>query len=174
MNENNFLHSDIKEIAQRISHLTACFEGKRILMTGGNGFLGRYFRAVFHYLNNEVFTEKCQLTLLDNFTTSKQETFESTDGNIRCIQHNVIEPFAYEGELDYIIHAAGIASPYYYRAEPLMTLEVASIGSKHMLDLAKKTGARYTFFSSSEIYGDPDPKHVPIPESYRGNVNPIG
>jgi len=76
-----------------------------------------------------------------------------------------------KGPVHYILQAAGIASPYYYRAYPLETLEVAVSGTKNMLELARKKGSRILFFSSSEIYGDPDPKHVPTPESYRGNVS---
>jgi UDP-glucuronate decarboxylase len=87
------------------------------------------------------------------------------------INHDVIQPFSYDGPLDYVIHAAGIASPFYYRAYPLETLEVAITGTRNMLELAGARGARFTYFSSSEIYGDPDPKHVPMAESYRGNVS---
>ena len=85
--------------------------------------------------------------------------------------HDVIQPFSFDENVDYVIHAAGIASPFYYRAYPLETLGVAISGTQNMLDLAKKKGARFTFFSSSEIYGDPDPEHIPIAESYRGNVS---
>ena len=76
--------------------------------------------------------------------------------------------------MDFVIHAAGIASPYYYRAYPLETLEVAITGTRNMLELAKEKGAKFIFFSSSEIYGDPDSKHVPMAESYRGNVSTQG
>ena len=68
------------------------------------------------------------------------------------------------------MHAAGIASPYYYRAYPLETLGVAIDGTKNMLDLAELNSAKLTFFSSSEIYGDPDMKNIPTKESYKGNV----
>jgi UDP-glucuronate decarboxylase len=83
----------------------------------------------------------------------------------------VIKPIEWEGPVDYIIHAAGIASPFYYRAYPLETLEVAITGTRNMLDLATKHRARMAFFSSSEIYGDPDSRHVPTSESYRGSVS---
>jgi UDP-glucuronate decarboxylase len=86
----------------------------------------------------------------------------------------MVQPFPFEGDLDYILHAAGIASPYYYRAYPLETLDVAVTGTRQTLELAKRTGARITFFSSSEIYGDPDPANVPTTESYRGYVSCLG
>ena len=79
-----------------------------------------------------------------------------------------------DGHFDWIIHAAGIASPYYYRAYPLETLEVATVGTQRLLERAKQAHAKFLYFSSSEIYGDPDPTHVPTLESYRGNVSTLG
>jgi UDP-glucuronate decarboxylase len=91
------------------------------------------------------------------------------------ILHNVIKPLKIAEPLDYVIQAAGIASPYYYRKYPLETLEVATTGTKQVLQLATKHQLKgFLFFSSSEIYGDPDPKHVPTPESYRGNISCLG
>lgn len=77
--------------------------------------------------------------------------------------------------MDYIIHAAGLASPYYYKKYPLETIESAILGAKNLLELAKVSRpASFLFFSSSEIYGDPDPKFVPTPETYAGHVSSIG
>jgi UDP-glucuronate decarboxylase len=86
----------------------------------------------------------------------------------------VTKLFHHNGPIDFIIHAAGIASPFYYKKYPLETLEVAVWGTKNMLELAKEHRARMLYFSSSEIYGDPDPRYVPTPESYRGNVSCLG
>ena len=77
-------------------------------------------------------------------------------------------------EFDWIIHLAGIASPYYYRAYPLETLETATIGTQRLLDKAHTSNSRFIYFSSSEIYGDPDPSEIPTEESYRGNVSTLG
>ena len=90
------------------------------------------------------------------------------------VQHDIVKPFYPERPVHYVLHLAGIASPFYYRKWPLETLEVATTGLKNVLELARNSGARVLFFSSSEIYGDPDPKHVPTPESYNGNVSPLG
>ena len=110
--------------------------------------------------------------ILDNLITAGDAGADYPEvEHATFIQHDVIKPFEWDGPIDYIIHAAGIASPYYYRAYPLETLEVAITGTRNMLELADNKEARITFFSSSEIYGDPDPKHVPIAESYRGNVS---
>jgi len=166
------LQADIQEIVQRLGNISDQFCGKRILLTGGRGFLGRYFMEVFKTLNETVLKDPLELIVLDNLITAGKEGAEIPNyKNIKFINHDVIRPFDIENKVDYIIHAAGIASPYYYRAYPLETLEVAITGTRRMLELADKHDARFTFFSSSEIYGDPDPKHVPMSESYRGNVS---
>jgi UDP-glucuronate decarboxylase len=142
------------------------------LLTGGRGFLGRYFVEVFDRLNKDVLDKPMTLIVLDNLITAGKEGAQIPKyDHIKFIKHNVIHPFAYEGALDYVIHAAGIASPYYYRVYPIETMEVAINGTRNMLELAEKSSARFSFFSSSEIYGDPDAKHVPMQESYRGNVS---
>ena len=166
------LKSDIEEIVARLRVDASVLSGKTVLLTGGRGFLGRYFTEIFAELNANVLDQPVKAVILDNLITAGEAgsaTF--SDPNMEFIQHDVIQPFDWKGDLDYIIHAAGIASPYYYRAFPLETLEVAITGTRHMLELAERHDARLTFFSSSEIYGDPDPGHVPIPESYRGNVS---
>jgi UDP-glucuronate decarboxylase len=166
------LQSDIDEVVRRISDAAKDFSGKTVLLTGGRGFLGRYFMEVFNRLNLEVLEKPVELLVLDNLITAGQEGSQIPDfDNIKFVQHDVIQPFEFADKLDYVIHAAGIASPFYYRAYPLETLEVAITGTRNMLELAEKSDACFTFFSSSEIYGDPDAKHVPMQESYRGNVS---
>lgn len=172
----SFLKSDIDEIASNLGELKQSFAGKRILITGGCGFLGKYFTETFFYLNKHFLKDPCEVVVLDNLITSHQElsaAFESK--NFVFVNHDIIKPFYPERPVDFILHAAGIASPYYYRKFPLETLDVATTGLRNVLDLAKQyPGCKLSFFSSSEIYGDPDPKHVPIKESYRGNVSSLG
>ena len=166
------LQTDIKEIALAVKSLSNKLSGKTILITGGRGFLGRYFIETFNYLNKNILDNPLKVIALDNLITSGVAGSEfPTYENVKFINHNVIKPFNTEERLDYIIHAAGIASPFYYRAFPLETLEVAINGTRNMLELAKQHNARFSFFSSSEIYGDPDAKNVPIQESYKGNVS---
>ncbi len=166
------LAEDLTEIIDRLRPQADGFSGKTVLLTGGRGFLGRYFMSILAGLNEDVLKEAAELIVLDNLITVGDEGARIEDQpHTRFINHNVIEPFTHDGPIDYIIHAAGIASPFYYRKYPLETLEVAVSGTRNMLELAEAKGARLTFFSSSEIYGDPDPKHVPMSESYRGNVS---
>ncbi len=166
------LKDDIAEIVKAIGEPARDFAGKTILLTGGRGFLGRYFMEVFALLNETVLEAPCELVVLDNLITAGKEGSEIPSGpHLRFILHDVTRPLEWDGALDYVIHAAGIASPFYYRAYPLETLDVATVGTRNMLELANRNRARFAFFSSSEIYGDPDAKHVPTPESYRGNVS---
>ncbi|MBT3917509.1 MAG: NAD-dependent epimerase/dehydratase family protein [Rhodospirillaceae bacterium] len=170
--QNFSLPEDINEVVERIKGPAQDFAGKTILLTGGRGFLGRYFMEVFDKLNKDILEKPAQLIVLDNLITAGEEGAQIPDhDHIEFVQHDVIKPFDYDGKLDYVIHAAGIASPFYYRAYPMETLEVAITGTRNMLELAEKSDARFSFFSSSEIYGDPDAKHVPMQESYRGNVS---
>ena len=169
------LKADIREIAHRLGDTAQAFSGKTILLSGGRGFVGSYFVDVFLYLGEHVLESPCRVVLLDNLITAN-EAGAVGEASPRCIfvKHDVIEPYACEEPIDFVVHTAGIASPYYYRKYPLETLEVATLGTKNMLNLAREHGARFLFFSSSEIYGDPDSKHVPTPESYRGNVSCVG
>jgi len=167
------LAGDVEEVAKHLGKDAKHFAGTTVLLTGGHGFFGRHFTTMFAYLNERVLSKPCQLIVVDNHLTSEANG-DSANGH-RFMVHNVIEPLQLDTPIDYVIHAAGIASPYYYRKYPLETLEVATVGTKHLLNLALECGAKgFLFFSSSEIYGDPDPVHVPTPESYRGNVSCLG
>ncbi|MBV9242483.1 MAG: NAD-dependent epimerase/dehydratase family protein [Acidobacteria bacterium] len=168
-----FLKSDIAEIAQHLGEAVQAFSGKTIVMSGARGFLGRYFTETFDYLNQHVLKEPCRFIGLDNLLTAGEAGAKIDDRpNFKFVNCDVCKPLELEeNRVDYVIHAAGIASPFYYRAYPLETLDVAINGTRNMLELATKHQARMTFFSSSEIYGDPDPRHVPTPESYRGSVS---
>ena len=114
------LDSDIAEIVDRVRYEAQDFSGKTVLLTGGRGFLGRYFMEVFGALNEEVLEEPVKLVAMDNMITAGTEGAQVPDlANVEFIKHDVIEPFEWDRPLDYVIHAAGIASPYYYRAFPL-------------------------------------------------------
>tara|TARA_A100000164_G_C21909895_1_gene775084 strand:+ start:1122 stop:2162 length:1041 start_codon:yes stop_codon:yes gene_type:complete len=162
--------SDIDMIVSNTKNMSKFFSGKKILITGGNGFLGKYFVQVFNKYNNFL-KKPINLIVYDkkidknNFIKSKYISFKKKD---------VSKNFSFSEKVDIVIHAAGIASPFYYRKKPLETLDVAINGTRNCLEIAKKNNAKFIFFSSSEIYGDPDRLNVPTKESYRGNVSSIG
>ncbi|MBL8670644.1 MAG: NAD-dependent epimerase/dehydratase family protein [Alphaproteobacteria bacterium] len=170
-----YLDSDIDEVVALLGDVAQDFAGKTVVISGGRGFLGRYFVEVFERMSRKALSSPVKVVILDNLITAGKRGEEVPQSeHIRFVRHNVIEPFAIEGPVHFVIHAAGIASPFYYRAYPLETLDVAVRGTRNMLDFAMNKGARLTFFSSSEIYGDPDPNHVPTVESYRGHVSSMG
>lgn len=164
--------ADIAEIVGRLGAEAQRFAGKHVVLTGAAGFLGRYFIAVFAELNRTALKNKLRVTALDSLITGQRPG--GGDPNIHFAEADVAKPVTIEGKADYIIHAAGIASPFHYRRYPLETLSVAVDGTRNLLELARRDRARFAFFSSSEIYGDPDAAHVPTMESYRGNVASMG
>ncbi len=163
-----FLDKDIDTIIKFTKNLKKKFEGKNILITGGNGFLGKYFIEYFRRINKEI-KKPINLTVLDiSFNKNKYEK------NIRLIKKDVSKTFRSNEKYDFIIHAAGIASPFYYRKSPIETVEVTVEGIKNCLELAKKSKAKLIYFSSSEIYGDPLKDNIPTKENYNGNVSSLG
>jgi len=167
--------ADLTEMAVSLGETGQAFEGKTILITGGRGFLGRYFCDLFSYLNDTSLKKPCKVVLADTLITAgdlgKNATLPS---GFEFRQIDVSKPFKVDGKLDYIFHAAGIASPHYYRSNPLETMDVAIQGTRNALDLAREHKAKMLFFSSSEIYGDPDPKFIPTTEEYKGSVSCLG
>lgn len=167
---------DLKQIVAGIKKEAKTLEGQTLLISGGSGFLGRYLVATIDFLNKQVFKKPCQVISVDNFITGeKRDLVKLNSRNIRQITHDVSKPLSLGCRVDYIIHAAGIASPIYYKDHPLETIETAVWGTKNLLELAKtKKVKSFLFFSSSEIYGNPDPRFIPTPETYWGNVSSVG
>jgi len=95
--------------------------------------------------------------------------------DFRFIQHDLVIPLSLDEDVAYFVHGASIASPTQYRKFPLQTIDVNVVGTRHLLELARRRQARsFVYLSSSEVYGDPVPEAIPTPESYRGNVSSTG
>ena len=137
----------------------------RILVTGGAGFLGSH-------LIDRLMTAGHEVICLDNFYTgNKRNVLQWLDNpKFEVIRHDVTEPIRLE--VDQIYHLACPASPVHYQYNPVKTIKTNVIGTLNMLGLAKRVKARFFLASTSEVYGDPEVH--PQPETYRGNVNPIG
>ena len=138
---------------------------KRILVTGGAGFIGSHLCERLMRENNEVIC-------LDNFFTGRKENIAHLLDNpsFEIIRHDVIEPVLLE--VDQIYNLACPASPVHYQYNPVKTIKTNIMGTLNMLGLAKRVRARILQASTSEVYGDP--KVHPQTESYWGNANPIG
>ena len=174
INNNFFRTEDIDEIINFLDKEYEKFENKNILLTGGRGFLGRYFTQFFLNIN-KLLNKPCKLISVDNLITSGSFGDDlPKDDNFIFYKKDITQKIIIDEKIDFIIHAAGIASPYYYKKWPLKTLEVATTGLKNVLDLANKNKCKLVFFSSSEIYGNPDNKNIPTLESYNGNVSCLG
>jgi dTDP-glucose 4,6-dehydratase len=139
----------------------------RILVTGGAGFLGSHLCDYLIGKNHEVIC-------IDNLITGSVENISHLMGHerFRFIRYDVTEYIFIPGSLDAILHFASPASPVDYLEFPIQTLKVGSLGTHKALGLAREKGARFLLASTSEVYGDPQVH--PQPESYWGNVNPIG
>tara|TARA_B100000242_G_C43029522_1_gene479529 strand:- start:295 stop:1347 length:1053 start_codon:yes stop_codon:yes gene_type:complete len=170
-----YLDEDIKLICDLMpkSNLKY-FEGKKIILTGAYGFLGRYFLKIFSYLNQNHLQNKLQVFGIDNSITGNSNLLNLDEENINFFNNDATDKFEVDSDIDIIIHAAGIASPFYYKAYPLETLDVAITGTRNFLELSKEKKSKFIFFSSSEIYGDPDINNIPIKESYNGNLPSMG
>lgn len=177
MNINPIVKKDIELIAKSIAKEAKRFEGKIFLVSGGAGFLGSYFVATLLHLNKSKFKKPAKVIVMDNYITgSKQNTIVDVhDRNFKFIEHDVRKPLPNGLKADFLVHMAGLASPFYYRKFPLETIEVAVDGTKNFLEFARiKKVKSVLYFSSSEIYGDPNPNFIPTPETYWGNVSSLG
>jgi len=137
------------------------------VVTGGAGFLGSH-------LCERLLAEGHRVICVDNLITGKLENIQHLEANphFSFMHHDVTVPFEIDAEVDNVLHFASPASPVDYLELPIQTLKVGSLGSHNTLGLAKAKGARYLLASTSEVYGDP--LIHPQPESYWGNVNPVG
>lgn len=168
---------DALSIIENLKNKNQRFSGKKILLTGAAGFLGSQFVHYFLALNDEkVLNEPCTLYCLDNYMRGVPDWLAELESrsDLELVKGNIVTEKVFPVN-DFIIHAASIASPIYYRIHPIETMDANVIGLRNLLDFVRENHCEsFLFFSTSEIYGDPSPENIPTPENYRGNVSCTG
>jgi dTDP-glucose 4,6-dehydratase/UDP-glucuronate decarboxylase len=168
---------DADEVIARLGDLNAAFSGREILLTGAAGFLGAQFVHYFLRLNDSGrLAAPCRLVAMDNYIRGVPRWLDSLAGRpgLALVKADITAARDF-GRPAFIIHAASIASPIYYRQFPIETMDANVIGLRLLLDHAERARPEgFLYFSTSEIYGDPDAAHIPTDENYRGNVSCTG
>jgi dTDP-glucose 4,6-dehydratase/UDP-glucuronate decarboxylase len=178
------LAGDLELIAARSAEARAALDGAHVLVTGGAGFLGyELVQALLHFGERPAGGAPAHVTVWDNFARGVPAWLDALAGSPRLtvVRRDVTGALPDDmPEVDFIVHAASIASPTYYRLHPLETMDANVEGVRRLLDLGRRRAEQgrplrgLLFFSTSEIYGDPTPGNIPTPETYRGHVSCTG
>jgi UDP-glucuronate decarboxylase len=177
------IQSDILSISHHSNENLNLLSGKELLITGGAGFLGYMFVHLLSQVGDIDGRSPIKLTVYENFSRGRKPWLDELAKrvNVTLIEHDVTKPLPKNApRFDYIIHAASIASPIFYRKNPIETIDANINGLRHLLDYAKARTEQsdpisgLLFFSTSEIYGDPAPDAIPTEETYRGFVSCTG
>ena len=183
-NAQEVLQADLEYIEKNLSEELPRLWGKHMLITGGAGFLGYYLVQSVLCANRSLDEAKqIRVTVFDNFIRGLPHWLKAleSDQNLTLVRHDITNPLPEEmADFQYIIHAASIASPTYYRKYPIETMDANVNGLRFLLEYSKQQKNKnlpvegFLFYSSSEVYGDPDPEHIPTAETYYGYVNATG
>ncbi|MDB5296229.1 MAG: NAD-dependent epimerase/dehydratase [Phycisphaerales bacterium] len=175
---------DLDAICANAADELAAMSGHQVLVTGGAGFLGYYLvQSMDRWNRKHDGRPPIRVTVYDNFSrgTPAWLTDLAGRGAVALVKHDMRDPLPpAAGGFAFVVHAASIASPIYYRRDPIGTMDANVNGLRNLLDafLARKRRGEpalgFLFFSSSEIYGDPDPANIPTREDYRGQVSCTG
>ncbi|MCC6848764.1 MAG: NAD-dependent epimerase/dehydratase family protein [Deltaproteobacteria bacterium] len=171
------IRRDLAEIAARAGEDLERLDGKRVLVTGGAGFLMSYLVDVLAARSEaSERNDAPRVVVVDDFTTAGRDRLSHLASHRRVdLRERDASTLELTESFDIIVHGASIASPVMYRRMPLRTLEVNALGAWALLRSAQERPPEaFVLLSTSEIYGDPDPTHVPTPETYPGLVSPTG
>jgi len=182
-NSHDVVSKDLEYICSNLKDEFAWLSGKRLLITGGAGFLGYYLVQAVLYWKKRAKAQSIELTVYDNYIRGVPAWLTKLGGdeNLTLVKHDITNHLPQDiGDFQYIIHAASIASPTYYRMYPIETMDANVNGLRFLLEYCREQKEKgkpvegFLFFSSSETYGDPSLENIPTPESYRGNVSCTG
>lgn len=163
------IEEDINFLAQNLAKQGIDFRDQSIVVTGGAGFLGSWICEV-------LVKQKTEVICIDNFSSGRMENVQHLTSleNFTLVEHDISKPIFLDREIDIVMHLASRASPFEFARYPIQILKANTLGTWVALGIAKKHNAKLVYTSSSEIYGDPNPGQIPTPETYTGNVNPVG
>jgi len=183
MTPEQVVTEDLDYILKQLADELPALSGKRVLITGGAGFLGYYLVQSLLHWNDRSSAKPVSVDVFDNFSRGMPQWLSDLSSNpeLRLVRHDITDPLPADfGPYEFVIHAASIASPIYYRQHPLETMDANVNGLRSLLDWSlQQQGSDnpvegFLYFSTSEIYGDPSPDNIPTSETYRGNVSCTG
>jgi dTDP-glucose 4,6-dehydratase/UDP-glucuronate decarboxylase len=179
MNASLVVKDDLEIIIKDLENDLKKLGGSRFLITGAGGFLGFYLVNVLTFWNAKNPDRKILVHACDNFFRGRPQWLEALEESkeLTLIEHDITQPLPDElGSFEFIIHAASIASPTFYRKYPIETMDANVNGLRLILDrcVNDESTKGLLYFSTSEIYGDPYKDDIPTPETYRGNVSCTG
>lgn len=164
------VQDEYQRIISQLCEVLPALHGKRVLITGANGLIASYLIDFLRYYNQEVKASIC-VYAMSRSSKKLERRFGTGDALFYLVEQDLNEPLSREMDCDYIIHAASNAHPLAFSQDPVGTMKTNLVGTMNLLDLARKTGARFLFISSGEVYGNNENGHAFV-ETDSGNVNP--